>query len=243
MFYAIELKCLSHEDLSNQFCVDWLKAREAHFFRHRNLERSDLSGIPRSAVFGPIIYRPLKELGSPGKIEASYEPGLNKGGETCATASSGQASGLDPKFLRFPETAYAGPELLNDAKCGEGLGAIKLTKALADYNCLDPGAARVLIVASLDFMGTPEKLFWPKTHVYMLPWAEPNQMLCLVVAIKSETPCEPELLLFTGKKDHLPQGMTSIALARRRTYAKENVGCYPDTVFRDDGEHTRVGDG
>ena len=149
---------------------------------------------------------------------------------------------LDPKVLGFPETAYAGPELLNDAKCGEGLGAIKLTKALAAYNCLDPGAARVLIVASLDFMGTPEKLFWPKTHVYMLPWAEPNQMLCLVVAIKSETPCEPELLLFTGKKDHLPQGRTSIALARRRTYAKENVGCYPDTVFRD-GEHTRVGDG
>ena len=64
----LELKCLSHEDLSNQFCVDWLKAREAHFLRHRNLERSDLSGIPRIAVFGPIIYRPLKELGSPGKI-------------------------------------------------------------------------------------------------------------------------------------------------------------------------------
>ena len=30
-----------------------------------------------------------------------------------------------------------------------------------------------------------------------------NQMLTLVVAIKSETPCEPELLLFAGMNDHL----------------------------------------
>ena len=27
------LKSLSHEDLSNHFCVDWLKAHEAHFSR------------------------------------------------------------------------------------------------------------------------------------------------------------------------------------------------------------------
>ena len=32
--------------------------------------------------------------------------------------------------------------------------------------------------------------------MYLLPGAELNQMLTLVVAIESETPCEPELLLF-----------------------------------------------
>ena len=28
---VLGLKSLSHEDLSNHYCVDWLKAQEAHF--------------------------------------------------------------------------------------------------------------------------------------------------------------------------------------------------------------------
>ena len=46
-------------------------------------------------------------------------------------------------------------------------------------------------------------MFWPETLIYSLPGAELNQMLTLVVAIKSEMPCEPELLLFEGINDHL----------------------------------------
>ena len=57
----------------------------------------------------------------------------------------------------------------------------------------------MIIVAGSDFEGTSPKLFWPETLVYLLPGAELNQMLTLVVAIKSEMPYEPELLLF----DHL----------------------------------------
>ena len=49
----------------------------------------------------------------------------------------------------------------------------------------------------------PWRLFWPETLVYLLPDAELNQMLTLVVAIKSEMPCESELLLFAGMNDHL----------------------------------------
>ena len=58
-------------------------------------------------------------------------------------------------------------------------------------------------MAGSDFEGTSPKLFWPETLVYSLPGAELNQMLTLVVAIKSEMPCEPELLLFAGMNDHL----------------------------------------
>ena len=58
-------------------------------------------------------------------------------------------------------------------------------------------------MAGSDFQGTSPKLFWSETLVYLLPGAELNQMLTLVVAIKSETPCEPELLLFAGMNDHL----------------------------------------
>ena len=39
--------------------------------------------------------------------------------------------------------------------------------------------------------------------MYLLSGAELNQMLTLIVAMKSETPCEPVLLLFAGMNDHL----------------------------------------
>ena len=78
-----------------------------------------------------------------------------------------------------------------------------MAKTLAVYDRSGPGAARVIIVAGSDFEETSPKLFWPETLVYLLPGAELNQMLTLVVAFKSEMPCEPELLLFAGKNDHL----------------------------------------
>ena len=58
-------------------------------------------------------------------------------------------------------------------------------------------------MAGSDFEGTSPKLFWPETLVYLKPGAELNQMLTLIVAMKSETPCEPELLLFAGMNDHV----------------------------------------
>ena len=78
-----------------------------------------------------------------------------------------------------------------------------MAKTLAVYDRADPAAARVITEAGSDFEGTSPKLFWPETLVYSLPGAELNQMLTLVVAIKSEIPCEPELLLFAGMNDHL----------------------------------------
>ena len=78
-----------------------------------------------------------------------------------------------------------------------------MAKTLAVYDRTDPAAARVIIVTGSDFEGTSPILFWPETLVYSLPGAELNQMLTLVVAIKSEMPCEPELLLFAGMNDHL----------------------------------------
>ena len=83
-----------------------------------------------------------------------------------------------------------------------------MAKTLAVYDRADSAAAMVIIVAGSDFEGTSLKLFWPETLVYSLPGAELNQMLTLVVAMKSVMPCEPELLLFAGMNDHLhPAGL------------------------------------
>ena len=65
---VLGLKHVSHEDLSRHQCVDWLKAHETHFSRARMTKTADLTGIPMRSVMGPINYRPLKLLGSPGLI-------------------------------------------------------------------------------------------------------------------------------------------------------------------------------
>ena len=65
---ALGLERVSHEDLGRHQCVDWLKAHETHFSRAKIMETADLTGIPTKSVMGPINYRPLKLLGSPGLI-------------------------------------------------------------------------------------------------------------------------------------------------------------------------------
>ena len=65
---VLGLKKSSHEDLSKHHCVDWLNAHEAHFSRAKTLETADLTGIPQKSIMGPVNYRPLKQLESPGLI-------------------------------------------------------------------------------------------------------------------------------------------------------------------------------
>ena len=65
---ALGLERVSHEDLGRHQCVDWLKAHGTHFSRAKIMETADLTGIPTKSVMGPINYRPIKLLGSPGLI-------------------------------------------------------------------------------------------------------------------------------------------------------------------------------
>ena len=94
---------------------------------------------------------------------------------------------LEPKSMELPDTAYLGAKLMEDPRYGRSCGTSALAKRLAVYDRSDPGAARAIIVAGSDFEGTSRKLFLPETLVYLVPRAELNQMLTLIVAIKSET--------------------------------------------------------
>ena len=82
------------------------------------------------------------------------------------------------------DIAYTGPKLAKNPRYGRSYGTSQPAKTLAVYHRSDPGAARAIIVAVSDFEGTSPKLFWPETLVYLLPGAELNQMLTLIVAIK-----------------------------------------------------------
>ena len=108
---------------------------------------------------------------------------------------------LEPKSMGLSDTSNMVAKLAEDKKYGRSSGTSQLAKTLAVYDRSDPGAWRAISVAGSDFEGTSPKLFWPETLVYLLPGVELNQMLTLIVAMKSATQCEPELLLFAGTND------------------------------------------
>ena len=201
---TLGIERVSHEDLSRH-CVDWLKAHETHFSRSKLMETADLTGIPTKAIMGPINYRPLKLLGSPGLIAEPPKHRTSIARIRLATPAQLRVVDklLNPGEMELPDAAYEGSKLAEDPRYGKPCGSTQLAKTLAVYDRADPAAASVVIVAGSVFEGTSPKLFWPETLIYSLPGAELNQMLTLVVAIKSEMPCEPELLLFAGMNDHL----------------------------------------
>ena len=184
---TLGLKHVSHEDLSRHHCVNWLKAHEAQFSRARMMETADLTEIPLNSIMGPINYRPLKLLGSPRLIVEPPKHRTSVAKIRLATPAQLIVVDklLEPKDIGLPDAAYEGGKLAHDSRYGRPSGNAQLAKTLAVYDRSDPGAARVIIVAGSDFEGTSPKLFWPETLVYLLPGAELNQMLTLVVAIKS----------------------------------------------------------
>ena len=150
------LKNLSDEDLSRHHCVDWLKAHEALFSRARTLETADLTGMPEKSIKSPVIYRPLKQLGSPGLI---VEPPKHRTSiARIRVAIPAQLriveKLLEPKSMGIPDTGYMGPKLAEDPRYGRSCGTSQMVRTLTVYDRSDPGAARAIIVAGSDFEGT-----------------------------------------------------------------------------------------
>ena len=123
---VLGIKSLPDEYLSNHYCVDWLKAHEAHFSRAKTLEMADLTGIPQRSIMGPINYRPLKELRSPGLI---VEPPKHRTSETrIRVAIPAQPRTVDtllePKSMGLPGRNYMGAKLAKDPRYGRSCYAM-----------------------------------------------------------------------------------------------------------------------
>ena len=164
---TLGLKQGSHEDLVRHQCVDWLKAHETHFSRAKMIETADLTGIPTKSVMGPINYRLLKSLGSPGLV---VEPPKHRTSiARIRVATPAQLRVVDklrdPSEMELHDAAYEGTRLANDPRYGKPCGKTQLAKTLAVYDRADPAAARVVIVAGSDFEGTSPKLFWPDSDI------------------------------------------------------------------------------
>ena len=115
---VLGLKHVSHEDLSRHQCVDWLKARETDFSGARMMETADLTGIPMRSVMGPINYRPLNLLGSPGLIAEPRKHRTSIARIRLATPAQLRVVDklLDPKEMELPDAANDGAKLEDDPR-------------------------------------------------------------------------------------------------------------------------------
>ena len=141
---ALGLKHVSTEDLSRHHCVDWLKAHETQFPRARLMETADLTWIPMKSVMGPINYRPLKLLGSPGLIVEPPKHRSSIARVRLATPAQLRVVDklLEPKEMELTDAAYEGAKLADDPRSGKPCGSSQSAKTLAIYDRADPAAAR-----------------------------------------------------------------------------------------------------
>ena len=121
---ALGLQQVSHEDLGRLQCVDWLKAHETHFSRAKMTETADLTGIPTKSVMGPINYRPLKSLGSPGFVVEPPKHRTSIARIRVATPAQLRVVDklMDPREMELPDAAYEGTKLANDPRYGNPAG-------------------------------------------------------------------------------------------------------------------------
>ena len=132
------------------------------FLKSRTVESADLTGIPLKSIMGPVNYRPLKKLGSPGLIVEPPKHQTSIARIRVATPAQLRVVEqlLEPKDMGLPDAAYEGSKLADDQRYGKPCGSSQLAKTLAVNDRSDPRAARVIIVA-----GSSPKLFWPETLV------------------------------------------------------------------------------
>ena len=134
---ALGLERVSHEDLGRHQCVDWLKARETHFSRAKIMETADLTGIPTKSVMGPINYRPLKLLWSPGLV---VEPPKHQTSiARIRMATPAQLRVVEKLGLSVVDAAYEGTRLADDPRYGKPCGNTQLAKILAVYDRAEGG--------------------------------------------------------------------------------------------------------
>ena len=90
------------------------------------METADLTGILLRSVMGPINYRPLKQLGSPGLI---VEPPKHRTGiARIRVATPAQLRVveklLEPRDMGLPNAAYEGSKLADDPIYGKSCGKL-----------------------------------------------------------------------------------------------------------------------
>ena len=102
-----------------------MKAHEAHFLRTKTLETADLIGFPQKSIMGPVSYRPLKHLGSPGLVVEPPKHRTSIARIRVATPAKLRVVEklLEPKDMGLADAAFGGPKLAEDPRYGKPCGS------------------------------------------------------------------------------------------------------------------------
>ena len=79
-----------------------------------------MTEVLRNSILGPVNYRPLKELRSPGLIvePPKHRMSIARIREAIPAQLKAVEKLLEPKVKWLPDTAYKGPELSDDPRSG-----------------------------------------------------------------------------------------------------------------------------
>ena len=103
------------------------------------------------------------------------------------------------------ERAY--PKQVNqegDVQRYGGLKAIKKDETIfATYDKVEMRKAKIMIVASSDFVYTSKSLFWPDVIMLAAVDLDLMQSVSMAIGVQRQTEMNPITILFAGKNDHL----------------------------------------
>ena len=89
---------------------------------------------------GPVNYRPLKQLGSPGLIAEppKHQTSIARIRVAIPTQLRIVEKLLEPEIMGLPDAAFGGPKLAEDPRYRKSCGSSQLAKTLAVYDRSDP---------------------------------------------------------------------------------------------------------
>ena len=200
----MERDCLSTNGLCSITGVDWLIAAGINFSSTTALRFADLEGHPQT--MGPVNLRPLQDV----KLNHDEGNREERPGRFLTTRAPivqhvkmfGQIK-APPGHVK--ERAYS--KQVNqdgDVQRYGGLKAIEKDETIfAAYDKAEFRKAKIMIVASSDFVYTSKSLFWP--DVIMLAAADLDlmQSVSMALGVQRQTEMNPITIVFAGMNDHL----------------------------------------
>ena len=205
--------------------MDWLIAAGINFNSTSALRFTDLEGLPSNNTMCPVNARLLQD------VKLNHDEGNREerpGRFLTTMAPIGQLVKMFRQIKAPPghvkERAY--PKQVNqegDVQRYGGLKAIKKDETIfAAYDKAEMRKAKIMIVASSDFVYTSKSLFWPDVIMLAVVDLDLKQLVSMAIGVQLQTVMNPITIVFAGKNDHL-HSMGFLSRLREPTTAKEAV--------------------
>ena len=186
--------------------VDWLTAAGINFSSTTDLSFADLEGLPSNNTMGPVNARPLQD------VNLNHDEGHReeRPGRFLTTRAPIEQHVKMFRQVKAPpgnvkERAY--PKQVNqegDVQRYGGLKAIKKYETIfAAYDKAEMRKAKIMIVASSEFVYTSQSLFWSDVLMLAAVDLDLTQSVSMEIGVQRQTDMNPITIVFAGINDHL----------------------------------------